>query len=186
MATPRSSEATARADSHRLPPWRRLAAAALDLAVVAGWAAFAAVVGMVLRSYEVTLSATGWDVVAFVTLVLPVTLTFALQEASQNRATFGKRRLGLEVVDSRGRRLGFGRSALRSGIKFLPWQMAHTSVFQLLESPTAGFLVLSVAAQVLALGSVVALFVDRRQRALHDWLARTQVLATDREEVAGR
>ena len=156
----------------------RLTAQGWDLGVVAVWVAFAAIVGIGLRgsgfdpSTPLTL-----DVEAFLTLVLPVILTFAYQEGSERQATFGKRRVGAVVVDDHGGPPGFGRALVRSIMKFAPWQMAHTAVFNLLADDTAiGYLVLSITAQGLVLGSVVAMLMDGKHRALHDWVAGTRVV----------
>jgi uncharacterized RDD family membrane protein YckC len=69
------------------------------------------------------------DLIAFLTLVLPVILYFTLQEGSSKRSTWGKRRAGLLVVDDHGSKLSFWWAFLRSFLKFLPWQIAHTSLF---------------------------------------------------------
>ena len=71
------------------------------------------------------------DLFAFAVLVLPVILYFALNERSEARATWGKRRAGIEVVGPSGGRIGLGRSLVRSGLKFLPWQMAHTAMLHI-------------------------------------------------------
>jgi uncharacterized RDD family membrane protein YckC len=77
------------------------------------------------------------DLFAFLVLVLPVVLYFALSECSARRATLGKRRLRLQVVTVSGGQLGVWQSLLRSGIKFLPWQIAHTSLFHIPGWPLA-------------------------------------------------
>ena len=157
---------------------RRLTALALDLAVIAGWAVFAAVVGLVARSAGVDFgSPRVADAFAFATLVAPATLTFAWQESSTRQATFGKRRMRLRVVDRAGRRLTRRRSLARSAVKFLPWQLAHTAIFGLVADPdSVGMVALSITAQAVVLASVVVMSLDRQHRALHDWVADTRVV----------
>lgn len=160
------------------PP--RIKAAATDLSIIVGWLAFAGLVGWVLRLLKVLdlgiESAGTRDLFAFVTVVLPVMVTFALLEASPRRATPGKRRVGLVVIDGEGQRLSFGRSLVRSVVKFTPWQMAHTAVFYLLAGSTAvEYFALSITAQVLVLASVAMMTIDPEHRALHDLIARTRV-----------
>jgi uncharacterized RDD family membrane protein YckC len=46
-------------------------------------------------------------------------LYFALQESSARQATFGKRAMGIRVVDLDGRRISFGRAALRTLLKIV-------------------------------------------------------------------
>jgi uncharacterized RDD family membrane protein YckC len=156
----------------------RLVAMTLDLLVIAAWAGVAAGIGIAVRRSGVHVaSPSAFDALAFVTLVLPVIVTFAVQEASPRQGTFGKRFLGLWVVDAAGARPTFPRALGRSAVKFAPWQLAHTAVFNLMADSTAtGFVVLAVAAQLLVVVSVVAMTVDPRHRALHDWVAGTRVI----------
>ena len=160
----------------------RLQAAALDLPIIVGWAVFAGVTGGALRLQDLDFNTpAAWDVFAFTTLVLPVAVTFALMEASRRRATPGKRRLGLVVVDRMGHRLSIRRSLARSTVKFLPWQMAHTAVFQLTTGSVAvGYVVLSIAAQALVLASIVTMAFDHLNRPFHDLIAGTRVVQADR------
>ena len=69
------------------------------------------------------------DALAFLTLVLPVILYFTLQESSTNQGTWGKKKAGIRVIDTDGVTLTRWRAFVRSLIKFLPWQIAHTSLF---------------------------------------------------------
>ncbi len=153
----------------------RAEASLLDAVVILGWALFAAAIGVGLRSFDVALTSAGSrDSLAFLTLVLPVVVTFALQEASPARATFGKARRGLTVTSLDGERIDLSRSAIRSAVKFLPWQLAHSAVFRLIDDPSATvWAVAAVAAQVLVVASVVT--AARTGRALHDFVAGTRV-----------
>jgi hypothetical protein len=90
---------------------RRLLASLWDLPVVLAWAAVAAVVGVTSETLDVTpRTPAGWDAIPFLTLIVPVTVTLALAEASTRQASPGKRHVGLFVADRAGRRLGRGWS----------------------------------------------------------------------------
>ena len=65
------------------------------------------------------------DAAAFLVLVLPVALYFALAEGCAQGRTWGKRKLKLRVVRASGGPLGLPRALLRTAGKFLPWQLAH-------------------------------------------------------------
>jgi len=123
---------------------KRLKAFAYDYLII-----FAYVVVLAGVNYGIVLSGGGlerispwfeliWvqDLFAFLTLILPVSLYFTFQESSPKQATWGKRKVGLRVVDLNGGRLSLGKAFLRSIIKFLPWQIAHTSIYQ---AAAAGF-----------------------------------------------
>lgn len=123
-----------------------------------------------------------YDLLAFTTLVLPVILYFALREASSAQATWGKRRVGLLVVSSRGDRLSIGRSLMRSGLKFLPWQIAHTCLFHIpgwpvapgpIPTPVIGGLALAYGLVGLYL---VGLVIPPVHRTAYDWIAGTRVV----------
>lgn len=117
---------------------KRFLAFAWDYLLIAGYIILLAIVStavwnLLLGGSPGTSGQSPWlfDLLAFVTLVFPVILYFALCEASAARATWGKRRAGLMVVSSRGGRLTLGQSLLRSGLKFVPWQLAHTALFHI-------------------------------------------------------
>lgn len=60
---------------------------------------------------------------------LPVIAYFALCEATLWEATPGKRRRGLRVVTTAGERATLTQAAARIALKFLPWEIAHTSLW---------------------------------------------------------
>jgi uncharacterized RDD family membrane protein YckC len=92
-----------------------------------------AALGMVLRliAGSVEYSPAAADALAFVALILPVILYCTWAESSPRQATFGKRRAGLVVVSISGGRLSRKRALLRSALKFLPWQLAHSCLFRI-------------------------------------------------------
>lgn len=156
-------------------------AGVVDLWVVLAWAAVGGGVYFVLRALDrVPATPVAEDTVGFLTLVLPVTATLAVQEASRHQSTIGKRRLGLIVTSTTGARLTLGRSLARSGLKFLPWQMAHTGVFHLVSGATDPiFMGLAIGAQLLVLGNVAVLLLHPEHRAIHDLLAGTMVIDSE-------
>lgn len=98
-------------------------------------------------------------------ITLPVVLYFALSEASGRGATLGKRVLGLRVVALQGERLPLGRSLLRSGLKFAPWELAHTASYRIAASETVVTWQLGVVVLSLLLASlyVLSLFLGSRR-----------------------
>jgi len=167
-------------------PARRIAAFGLDWLVISGYIVLLTgatlLVGRLLGAAGAPPDAWVINVVAFVTLILPVGLYFALLESGPGQATWGKRRLGLRVVTRAGGRLGRGRAVLRTAGKLLPWQLAHTCLLAIpgwpLASGTpppwvfAGFAVvwLLVAADLVALVRAPA------HRTPYDWLAGSEVV----------
>lgn len=132
---------------------------------------------LILRAFgRVPTTLVASDVLGFLTLVLPVTAALAAQEASRHQATFGKRRLGLLVTSTAGNRITFARSIARSGVKFLPWQLAQAGVFHLIAGSTDPiFMGLAMRAQVLVLGDVAVMLAHPERGAVHDLLVGTKV-----------
>ncbi len=174
----------------------RLLAFALDYLLIAAYATALAAVTVAasespLRSGLATLVATpaSRDAVAFVTMVLPVILYFALQEGSARQGTWGKRRLGLRVTALGGGRLPLGRALLRSGVKFLPWQIAHTCLFHFPGWPLApaepppGVIAGFGLVWLLVLGYLAPLAFGKSHRTPYDRLAGSAVVFGQREDL---
>lgn len=127
-------------------------------------------------------SALAGEVTGFVLLTLPVILYFALGEASETGGTWGKRRLGLRVLSTDGQRLGVARSLVRSGLKFLPWELAHASIWQFRFAGASALLPnlgLALVWALVALNLLSALL-DGQRRALYDRVAGTVVVSIGR------
>jgi uncharacterized RDD family membrane protein YckC len=171
------------------PGWRRVAAFAVDYAVILVYLGVLALVGVLGRAIgvlpaEVTTPAArvAAQLAGIVVLTLPVTLWFAGWEATPAGATPGKRVLGLRVVTTGGDRLGWPRSLLRTTLKFVvPWELAHTAVWNLLAWPADGGsvvdMVLLGVANAIIVVDLVALFVGTR-RPPYDRIAGTLVTTT--------
>ncbi|HEX8728146.1 MAG TPA: RDD family protein [Ktedonobacterales bacterium] len=114
---------------------------------------------------------------------VPVMLYFALFESSVWQATPGKRRLGLRVVTESGQRLSLTRALGRIILKFLPWEIAHTSIWQtpgwpLNAQPTTLNIVGYVAVYVLIGVYLVTLLTSGSRQTLYDRLTQTRVIST--------
>ncbi|MBU2601369.1 MAG: RDD family protein [Actinobacteria bacterium] len=121
------------------------------------------------------------EVAGFVLVTSPVLLYFALSEASSRQATWGKRRLGLTVADSEGRRLTLRRSLARSALKLAPWELAHACIWQITYSdhPSSPAYAGGFGLVWLAVGAnAVALLVSPTRRTFYDRLAGTAVRET--------
>ncbi len=122
------------------------------------------------------------DALAFVALILPVILYFATQESSVAQGTWGKRKVRVRVQTLAGERMNFGRSFIRSAVKFLPWQIAHTCLFNIPGWPVApeeppawvlwGFGVVWGLVGV----NFGMLIWSKTHRTLYDWLSGTVVV----------
>jgi RDD family. len=113
---------------------RRIAAFAVDYVFIAAYLLVVVGAGALLRLVATGLAANLFadplraELIGFLTLTVPVSLYFVIGEASPAGATWGKRRMGLRVVTSRGARLTLGRSVLRTSLKFVPWELTHALI----------------------------------------------------------
>src|SRR5688500_14940033 len=120
---------------------RRLLAFGVDWFVIAAWggllfgAVMIATAGHPPRP-ENPCKAQG---IGLLTMTLPVTLYFALCEASALGGSLGKRLLGLVVTRENGGRLSFGSALVRNALKFAPWECGHLVAQQAAFSGDAGF-----------------------------------------------
>lgn len=177
---------------------KRVAAFVLDNLLIAGYLAILLGIGvgvtMALTDRGITsplvMSPLVLDAIAFLTAVLPVILYFAVQESSSAQATWGKRKVGLKVVNRHGERLSKRQAFVRAVVKFLPWQIAHTSLFQIPgwpfapESPTPMVVVGLTLAQVMAAVYVLALGIGKTHRTPYDRVAGSFVIEMGSERTA--
>lgn len=163
----------------------RTAAFGLDYVLIAAYLVVVVGAGVLLRlvapgESRALFSDPLWgELTGFLGLTLPVTSYFALSERSAAGATWGKRRMRLRVVASGGRRLGLGRSLLRSGLKFLPWELAHAVIWQFSAAGPNPPWVLNaglVGVWLLVGSNLLSARVDRRRRTLYDRAAGTVVI----------
>ena len=71
------------------------------------------------------------ELIAFVTLTLPVILYFMFYENGKYAGTIGKRKFGLQVVSNSLTKASIGQLLIRNFIKFLPWELAHFFIYRL-------------------------------------------------------
>jgi uncharacterized RDD family membrane protein YckC len=167
------------------PGWRRVAAFGVDYAAIAAYLGVLGLAGALGRAAGVlpgqVTTPSGRIVGQLVTiavLTVPVTLWFAWWEAAPRSATPGKRLLGLRVSRLDGTGLPWRGSLLRSLVKItLPWELAHTGVWNSLVWPgpdaPVNIVLFTLANGLLAL-NLIALFVGTR-RTMYDHVAGTVV-----------
>ncbi len=166
--------------------WRRAGAFALDYMLILGYLVAITLLFLLLNTL---FSANQWlfgeriraQVVAFLLITFPITLYFAISESSARQATWGKGRLGLKVADRDGNQIRFWRAFGRALLKFVPWEISHTLIWQIAFSPRMdsvwidyGFVLvyLLIGLNILTLG------LTRTHQTLYDILTNTYVIKT--------
>ncbi len=164
----------------------RILAFALDYIWIAAYLAFVVALGVVLNTFfpavanRLFSNPFSGQITGFLLITLPVSLYFVLSESSAQQATWGKRKRGLQVTRIDGSRLSFLRAGSRTLLKFIPWELAHTCIWQISfaqqeRSPliTLGF----VLVYVLIGANLLSLWKSPTNQTLYDRLAGTHVVA---------
>lgn len=164
--------------------WQRAGAFALDYILILGY-----LLALTLSSLlaDSLFGASQWlfadriraQFVAFLLVTLPVTLYFAVTESSPRQATWGKGRLKLKVADRAENRIGFWRSLLRTSLKFIPWEISHTLIWQIYFSTQTETVLINYgfALVYLLVGlNIMSLVMTKTHQALYDLLTHTYVI----------
>ena len=165
--------------------WTRVLAFAYDYLIIALYLAVLVGTGIIINSAFPNTAALlfgnpiSGQISGFLTVTLPVTLYFALSEASHWQATWGKRKRRLKVIRTDGEPLSIPHAMGRNLLKFVPWELAHTCIWQISFSPqdpspliTVGF----VLVWVLVGANALSLITTKTHQSLYDRLAGTYVI----------
>lgn len=171
--------------------WQRARAFALDYVVILPYIAAIALLNLVLNSpfsvNHLVFTIAHWlfanrisaQVTGFMLLTLPITLYFTISESSKQQATWGKKRLGLQVVDANGDRISFWRSFARTLIKFIPWELSHTLIWNISFFPEASSMMVSYGFGLvyLLVGlNIASLIMTKTHQTIYDLLMKTYVV----------
>lgn len=168
--------------------WRRAGAFTLDYLIIL---LYLLILGLVFTVIDSLWSLTTWlfadrvraQLSGFSLVTLPVTLYFALGESSFQKATWGKKRLGIQVTDHTGQRITLWRSLVRSVLKFIPWEIAHTFVWTIVFSPvdTPAWVNVGIILVYGLIGlNLVFLNFTKKHQTAYDLLAGTVVMKQSR------
>ena len=166
--------------------WQRVAAFALDYLIILGY--LIGIVALSLLANQI-FNTDSWlftdrvraQIVAFLLVTLPVTLYFAVSESSVRQATWGKGRLKLKVINRNGNRIRFWKAFGRTVLKFVPWELSHTLIWQIYFSQQreSAWLNYGFALVYLLLGlNIFSLIITKTNQTLYDLLTSTYVITT--------
>lgn len=166
------------------PPFKdRIYAFLLDYLVIAIYGIFVVgTISILFRSFFTPLfssSAVTAELTGFFMITLPVSIYFILSESSRRQGTWGKQKMAIRVVDSSGQRIGLARSTIRTAIKFLPWEIAHFCIWQLIRPSDFSKMTILVILGVVyfsALLYVLSPLTNQKRKTIYDWIARTEVV----------
>lgn len=161
----------------------RVYAFLLDFFVIAIYGIFVVgTISFVFRPYIESLfssSPVTAELAGFVMITLPVSLYFILCDCSKWQGTLGKKKMGISVVDGFRQRIGIGRSVVRTVIKFLPWEVAHFGIWQLMLPSTLSEMTVLIILNAVNLAILVYFIVpltNKKRKNVYDWVASTEVI----------
>lgn len=112
-------------------------------------------------------------------MTLPVSLYFILCECTKRQGTLGKRKMGVCVVDNSGQRIGIGRSVVRTAVKFLPWELAHFGIWQLMLPSSISDITIYIILSTVNFAILVYLifpFTNKKRKNVYDGIAGTEIV----------
>lgn len=169
--------------------WLRLLAFALDYIIISAYLGALVVVSVAIArtgagpGFRALFSnPNSAELTAFLLLVLPVLLYFAVFESSRWQATWGKRVVGLGVVATAGAQVSFLRALWRNALKLIPWELTHACLWRIPGWPfapatpplwiTVGLILVWVVVAVY----IFSLVFSRTGQTLYDWLAGVRII----------
>jgi len=157
---------------------RRLTAFFIDCMVLAAYAGVLFGASPFLRPLF-TGSPYSAELTGFLLLTLPFALYVTISEASKWQATIGKRIMKLRVVNNEtGRRLRLPQAAIRSALKFLPWELAHFAIWHaFVFASSLQYVAMGVLAMsYLMMFTYIVGLLRHSHRPIYDRLAHTKVI----------
>jgi uncharacterized RDD family membrane protein YckC len=167
----------------------RIKAFALDYVVIAGYLILVIALGVWMNYagppfiQALFANRISGQSISFLLVTLPVTLYFTFFESSPWQATWGKHKMELRVIRTGGARLSIAHALGRTLLKFIPWELSHTLIWQLQfaqpeSSPmiSAGF----VLVWILIGANLLSVLMSKTRQTIYDRLAGTYVVADQR------
>jgi uncharacterized RDD family membrane protein YckC len=165
--------------------WHRVLAFGLDYLIITAYLIVTIAAGWLISTAFPNIqralfsNAVTGEISGFLIITLPVTLYYALSEASSRQATWGKHRRGLKVIGHSQGRISLSRSLARSLLKFVPWELSHALIWQTTfadnpSSPAITGVIVLIWGLVGA--NIVSLWISPTRQTLYDRLAGTWVV----------
>ena len=163
----------------------RVTAFVFDYLIIAGYLILVVAAGSILNALfpiiqrELFGNPLSGQITGFLIVTFPISLYFILFESSGWQATWGKRRLGLRVTRTDGTRLTVLRAGSRTLLKFIPWELAHTCIWQISFAQEAAKPMITMGFAVVWIlvgANVVSLWISPTHQTLYDWLSGTYVV----------
>lgn len=170
----------------------RIRASFIDYLVIMAWMATIGLAGIVLSllfggypDFLGSFGPIGTQILFFFVLTFPVGMYLYKTESGHQHATIGKRKTGMQVSGLDGAAPSRRSIFLRTLVKLLPWEIAHTFIWQMqyvfyrsgyeVDVPIWIFLGLNMS-MILVIIYVAMIVLRKDGQAPHDIVAKTHVI----------
>ena len=163
--------------------WLRLKAFTADYVLIFGYLLIVLIVSVFLipslqelfQASPITAQLTG-----FLLVTLPVSLYFIVADSRIGNQSFGKRKIHIRVVDKNHQAISVYRAALRTALKFLPWELSHFMAYRMIylgdsDVQVTDYVMGGLVYLLIFLYILMALFTKSKQ-SLYDRIAKTYVV----------
>lgn len=120
------------------------------------------------------------QITSFILVTLPVSLYFIITDSVLVGQSFGKKKIGIHVVNNHSNPPSIQQSILRTIIKFLPWELSHYLIYRIVdigegEMPLYLYGIGGLIYVLMIVYILTAIFTKKRQ-SLYDMIVNTQVI----------
>lgn len=116
----------------------------------------------------------------FLMVTLPVSIYFIISDSVIGGQSFGKRYMGIKVVNERNETLSILHATCRTILKFLPWELSHYLVYRLIYLGNAevplNYYIIGGIIYALMFAFILTSIFTKRKRSLYDIVVKTQVI----------
>ncbi|WP_249872171.1 RDD family protein [Oceanobacillus saliphilus] len=116
----------------------------------------------------------------FLMVTLPVSLYYIISDSVIGGQSFGKKKIGIRVVDKNGNYLSLPHVTLRTILKFFPWELSHFLVYRLIylgsEDVPLDYYLIGGLIYILLFAYIFTAIFTKRKQSIYDILAKTQVI----------
>lgn len=121
------------------------------------------------------------QLIGFFLLTFPVSVYFIICDSRLVGRTFGKKKMGIQVVHQDGQQLSLLHSLVRVILKFLPWELSHYLVYRFVDVGDEGvpFSLLIIIVYALIIVYILTAIFTKKKQSLYDLICKTEVVKND-------
>jgi uncharacterized RDD family membrane protein YckC len=166
--------------------WQRLRAFLWDYLIILGYIATLTLILWLVRAPEwLFINRVQSQVAGILVLTIPVTLYFAISESSAKQATWGKSRQALTVADKNGNRIQFRMAFARVVLKFAPWEIAHTLIWEISYFPGTNPILINTGFALVygLIGlNLASLLMTKNYQTIYDLITGTYIINNQKDQ----